>query len=322
MRRNFFRGLVLASGLILVMGVPQAQDSYPNKPVRMVVPFPPGSGTDIGARMLAQQLHASLGQTFVVENKPGAGGSIGAMEVVRAAPDGYTLLFASNSPAASNVALLKNMPYDPAKDLTAIGGVGDSMLVLMVRADHPAKNLQELIAYLKQHPGKTSAGYGSSSSQIAIALLNKLAKVDALQVPYKGIPLAITDTIGGVVDFTFVDLANAIAQAKGGQLRALGVTSSERATLVPEWPALGKELPGFDITPWLAVFGPANMPRDVVTKLSTAIAKALKDPEMREKLIATGMQPMEMSSEQLKRFVETEIVKWVQLAKDANIQPQ
>lgn len=321
MRRNFLRGLALAFGLAATLVV-QAQGSYPDKPVRLVVPFPPGSATDIGARMVARQLQATMGQPFVVDNKPGAGGSIGSMDVVRAAPDGYTLLFASNSPAASNVALLKNMPYDPAKDLTPIAGVGGSMLVLMVRADHPAKNLREFIAHLKQHPGKVSAGYGSSSSQTSIALLNKLAKVDVLAIPYKGIPLAVTDTIGGVVDFTFVDLANALPQAKGGKMRALGVTSSKRAALVPEWPALSETLPGFDITAWLAVFGPAHMPRQVVEKPNGAITGALQQPEVHEKLAATGMQPMVMSPEQLKQFVGTEITKWLQLARDANIQPQ
>lgn len=319
-RRNILQALVLAIGLG-TLAAAQAQ-ANPDRPVRLVVPFPAGSGTDIGARMLAQQLQAALGQPFTVDNKPGAGGSIGAMDVVRAAPDGNTLLFASNSPAASNVALLKNMPYDPQKDLTPIAGFGESMIVLMVRADHPAKNLNEFIAYLRERPGKVSAGYGSASSQAAIAMLNKLAKVDVLSVPYKGVPLAVTDTIGGVVDFTFVDLGNALAQAKGGKMRALGVSSAKRAQIAPDWPALAETLPGFDITAWLAVFGPPQLPRQAVDKLHAAITASLKDPQMREKLAATGMQPMPMTPEQLKAFVSSEVRKWVQLAKDANIQPQ
>lgn len=319
-RRNILKALVLALGLG-TLAAAQAQ-SGADKPVRLVVPFPAGSGTDIGARMLAQQLQAALGQTYTVDNKPGAGGSIGAMDVVRAAPDGNTLLFASNSPAASNVALLKSMPYDPQKDLTPIAGFGESMIVLMVRADHPAKNLNEFIAYLRERPGKVSAGYGSASSQAAIALLNKLAKVDVLSVPYKGVPLAVTDTIGGVVDFTFVDLGNALSQAKGGKLRALGVSSTKRAQIAPDWPALAETLPGFDITAWLAVFGPPQLPRQAVDKLHAAITASLKDPQMREKLAATGMQPMPMTPDQLKAFVSSEVRKWVQLAKDANIQPQ
>lgn len=320
MRRKFLQAMALALGFA-ALAAAQAQ-GYPEKPVRLVVPFPAGSGTDIGARLLSQQLQAALGQSFMVDNKPGAGGSIGAMDVVRAAPDGYTLLFASNSPAASNVALVRNMPYDPQKDLTPIAGVAESMLVLMVRADHPAKNLSEFLVYLRERPGKLSAGYGSASSQTSIALLNKLAKVDVLAVPYKGIPLAVNDTIGGVVDFTFVDMGNALPQVKGGKMRPLGVTSAKRPVLVPEWPALAETLPGFDITAWLAVFGPPNLPRQNVEKLSAAIADALKDPQVREKLAATGMQPMVMGPDQLKGFVAGEVRKWVQLAKEANIQPQ
>ncbi|WBY00686.1 tripartite tricarboxylate transporter substrate binding protein [Ramlibacter tataouinensis] len=322
MRRQFLQGLALAVGLAATLGVQAQGGGFPDKPVRLVVPFPPGSGTDIGARLLAQQLQAALGQPFVVDNKPGAGGSIGAMEVVRAAPDGYTLLFASNSPAASNVALLKSMPYDPTRDLAPIGGVGDSVMVLLVRNEHPAKSLKDFVAYLKQRPGKVSAGYGSSSSQTSIALLNKLAQVDVLAVPYRGIPLAVTDTIGGVVDFTFADLANGVAQVKGGKMRALGVTSAKRVAIAPDWPALGETWPGFDITAWLAVFGPAQMPAERVEKLSTAIAAALRSPELREKLAATGMQPMPMTPAQLKQFQGAEIAKWIQLARDANIEPQ
>lgn len=321
MRRHFIQALActFAFGPALLA---QAQVSYPERPVRLIVPFPPGSGTDIGARLLAQHLQARLGQPVVVDNRPGANGSIGAMDVVRAAPDGHTLLFASNSPAASNVALLKSMPYDPARDLTPIAGVGDSVLVLMVRADHPAKNLQEFIAYAKQRPGKLSAGYGSASSQAGIALLNKAARLDVLAVPYKGIPLAVTDAIAGVVDFTFVDLSNALAQARGGKMRALGVTASKRVALVPDWPALGETFPGFDITAWLALFGPANLPAEVVQKVHAAVDDALRQPALRERLETTGMQPMPMTPPELKRFVASEIVKWQQLARDANIQPQ
>jgi tripartite-type tricarboxylate transporter receptor subunit TctC len=320
MKRQFLKATLFALGLFSMASL-QAQ-GYPDKPVRLIVPFPAGSGTDIGARLLSQQLQTSLGQAFVVDNKPGAGGSIGAMEVVRAPANGHTLLFASNSAAASNVALLKTMPYDPQKDLTPIAGFGKSMLALMVRADHPARNLAEFIAYLRERPGKVSAGYGSASTQASIALLNKLAKVDVLPVPYKGVPLAVTDTLAGVVDFAFVDLGNALPQAKSGKMRALGVTSAERAQSQPDWPAIAETLPGFDITAWLAVFGPAQMPRQTVDTLNAAITAALKNPQMQEKLAATGMEPMPMGPDRLQAFVASEVRKWVQLAKDANIEAQ
>ena len=271
---------------------------------------------------MAQQLQSALGQSFVVDNKPGAGGSIAATEVIRAAADGHTLLFSSNSAVASNVALLKNMPYDPLKDFTPIAGIGENMLVLMIKAAHPAKNLQEFVSYVKQRPGKVTAGYGSSSSQVSIAVLNKLGKLDVLPVPYKGIPLAVTDVLGGTVDFTFVDLGNAMAQSKGGKLRALGITAPKRSPLAADWPALADTMPGFDITAWFAIVGPAGVPKDVVDKLNHAVGQALKNPEAMEKLASIGMQPMPLTPEQLKAFMGSEVSKWIRLVKDANLQPE
>ncbi|WP_421956422.1 Bug family tripartite tricarboxylate transporter substrate binding protein [Polaromonas sp.] len=319
--RFSFLGKLSATLALLASFAAQAQ-GYPDKPVRLIVPFPAGTGTDLTARIISQQLQVALGQSFIVDNKPGAGGSIGAMEVVRAAPDGYTLLFASNSAAASNVALLKNMPYDPVKDLAPIAGISDSMLVLMVRADHPAHNLEELMAYVKQRPGKVSAGYGSASAQASLAVLTKLGKVDVLPVPYKGIPQAVNDVMGGIIDFTFVDMGNALAQAKGGKMRALGVTSAKRSSLMPDWPALAEKMPGFDITAWLAVLGPAGLHRDVVDRLNRTLQQILQRPEVREKLAITGTQPMPKAPDQLQSFIRAEVVKWVQLAKDANLEPQ
>ena len=320
-RRPFLQSLALA--LVLAAGTGSAfAQAYPSRPVRMVVPFPAGSATDLAARVMAQQLTVSLGQSFIVDNKPGAGGSIAATEVIRSAPDGYTLLFSSNSAVASNVALLKNIPYDPLKDFTPVAGIGDNLLVLMVKAEHPARNLQEFVEYVRQRPGKVTAGYGSSSSQVSIAVLNKLGKLDTMPVPYKGIPLAVNDVLGGTVDFTFVDLGNAMAQARGGKLRPLGVTSPKRSAIVPDWPALSEAMPGFDITAWFAIVGPAGMPREVVDKLNGAVGAALKSPEAKEKLAGIGIQPMPMSPEQLRSFMGSEVAKWVRLVKEANIQPE
>lgn len=296
--------------------------AYPGRPVRLVVPFPAGSATDLAARVMAQQLGTALGQGFVVDNKPGAGGSIAAMEVIRSAPDGSTLLFSSNSAVASNVALLKNIPYDPLKDFSPIAGISDTMLALMVRSDHPARTVQEFLQFVQRRPGKVTAGYGSSSSQICISLLNKLGKVDAMPVPYKGIPLAVNDVLAGTVDFTFVDLGNAMAQARGGRLRSLGITSTKRSALVPDWPALNEAMPGFDITAWFALVGPAAMPRDVVAKLSGACAEALRHADVKERLAGIGMEPMVLAPDALKSFMATEVAKWVRLAREANIQPE
>ena len=310
---------VACSGMFVSGALAQ---TYPSRPVRLVVPFPPGSATDQAARVVGQQLSVSLGQSFVVDNKPGAGGSIAAMEVIRAAPDGHTLLFSSNSAISSNVALLKKIPYDPNKDFSAVTGIGETMLVLMVKNNFPAKNVQELIAHIKQRPGKVTAGYGSSTSQVSIAIFNKLAGVDALAVPYKGIPLAVNDVLGGTLDFTFVDIGNALAQARGGTMRALGVTSLKRNALAPDWPAIADVLPGFDVTAWFAVVGPAGLPKEVVEKFDAATEQALKSPELKTRLSTVGITPMLMPPEQLKAFIGTEIIKWTRIVKDANIQPE
>lgn len=313
--------LSLAAGLALAANSAIAQ-TYPNRPVRVIVPLPAGTATDMAARMLGQQLSVSLGQAFVIDNKPGASGSIGVMEMVRAAPDGYTLLLGSNSPLATNVALLKSMSYDPTRDFSPIAGFGETMHVLMVKSSFPAKTLPEFIAYVKQRPGKVSAGSTTSSTQVQIATLNKLAGLDLLTVPYKGIPATINDVMGGTLDVTLVDLANAMAQAKGGNLRALAVTSAKRNVLVPDWPAVAETLPGFAFPSWLGIVGPAGMPRDVVDKLNSAVAQALQQTESNDKLAAIGMTPMPMPPDQLKAFISTEITKWVRLAKEANIQPE
>ncbi len=319
--RTLGAALGVVMGLALTAAPAQAQD-YPTRPIKMIVPFPPGTATDMAARLVGQQLSLSLGQPIVVDNKPGAGGSIAAMEVVRSAPDGYTLLFSSNSAISSNVALLKKIPYDPNKDFTPVAGVGETALVLLVKTSSPVKNLQELVAYVKQRPGKVTAGYGSSSSQVSIAMLNKLGGLDTLLVPYKGIPLAVNDVLGGTLDYTFADIGNALAQTKGGTMRALGVTSPRRSPLVPEVPAIAELLPGFDITAWFAMVGPAGIPKDVVDKLNAATTQAIKPADMKDKLAHIGLSPMPLPPEQLKGFIGTEITKWTRLVKDANIQPE
>lgn len=318
MRRSTF----LAVGALVLAAPAALAQGYPARPIRMVVPFPAGAATDLAARVIGQQLSATLGQPVVVDNKPGAGGSIAAMEVVRSAPDGYTLMFASNSAISSNVALLKNMPYDPNKDFTPVAGTGETALVLLVKAGFPVKNLRELIAYGKSHQGRVNAGYGSSSSQISIATLDKLAGTQTLLVPYKGIPLAVNDVLGGTLDYTFADIGNAMAQVKGGNMRALGVTSTRRTPLMPDVPAIAEVLPGFDITAWFGIVGPAGMPRDVVDKLNAATTQVLKTPEMKDRLATIGLTPMPMAPEPFKGFIATEIVKWTRLAREANVQPE
>ena len=321
MKRSTF--LAAAAALALAgVATGAAAQSFPSKPIRMLVPFPAGAATDMAARVIGQQLSTVLGQPVVIDNKPGAGGSIAAMEVVRAAPDGYTLMFSSNSAISSNVALLKNIPYDPNKDFSPVAGTGETALVLLVKSGFPVKNVKELVAYIKAHPGKVNAGYGSSSSQISIATLDKLAGVETLLVPYKGIPLAVNDVLGGTLDYTFADIGNALAQVKGGNMRALGVTAGKRTPLMPDVPAIAEVLPGFDITAWFGIVGPAGMPRDVVDKLNAATTQVLRAPDMKDKLATIGLTPMPMAPDPFKGFIATEVVKWTRLAREANIQPE
>lgn len=316
------RTALLSVAALLAHRHPALAQTFPQRPVRLVVPFPAGTGTDLVARLIGQRLQSLLGQPFIVDNKPGAGGSIGAMEVVRAAPDGHTLLFSSNSAAASNVALLRNMPYDPARDLALVAGIGEGALVLMVRAEHPARTLDEFIDMARKQPGRLNGGYGSSSSQISLALLNKLAGLDTVPVPYKGIPLAINDLIAGSLDFSFVDTSNALAQAKGGKLRALAVTSPRRSSVTPDWPALAERLPGYDVTAWFAMLGPARLPADISGLLNSTVHRILTEPEVVAKLSAGGIAPLILDRQQLASFIPAEVVKWVRLAREANIQPE
>ncbi|MGH8734863.1 MAG: Bug family tripartite tricarboxylate transporter substrate binding protein, partial [Burkholderiales bacterium] len=199
--------------------------TYPSKAVKLVVPFPAGSATDQIARVVGQQLQESLGQPFVVENKPGAQGAIAATEVARAAPDGYTLMVGTNTPLAANPSLFKKLNYDPAKDFAPIARLGTISFMIMVRPDFPPKNYKQFLAHAKANPGKLSAGYGSAGSQVSQAMLRSMGRIEFIDVPYKGLPQAITDVLGGQISFTFADLANALAQIKGGKLRGMAVTS-------------------------------------------------------------------------------------------------
>jgi tripartite-type tricarboxylate transporter receptor subunit TctC len=317
----FVKAAAAALGLALAAGTAFAQTGS-GRPLRMIVPLPAGTATDLAARVLGQQMGSILGQPVVVDNKPGASGTIGVMEMVRAAPDGHTLLLGSNSPLATNVALVKNMPYDPRKDFTPINGFGETMHVLMVKPGFPARNLAEFLAYAKQRPGKVSIGSTTSSVQVQIATMNKLGGVELMAVPYKGIPATINDVIGGTLDATLVDLANALNHAKAGTLRPLAVTSLKRNALVPDWPAVSETLPGFDFPSWVGLVGPAGMPKDMVDKLNAAVTQALRHPDVTEKLVTIGMTPMIMTPEQFKAVIANDTVRWVRLARDANVQPE
>jgi tripartite-type tricarboxylate transporter receptor subunit TctC len=300
----------------------QAHAQYPNKPVKLVVPFPAGSATDQVARLAAQQLQEALKQPFVIDNKPGAQASIGAEFVAKSAPDGYTLMMTTNTPQAANVSLFKKLPYDPVKDFEPVVRLTTTSFMLMAKPDFPAANLKELLTHVRSQPGKYSAGYGSAGSQVSIAMMKAMGKLDVVEVPYKGIPQTVTDVLGGTLAFTFVDLSNALPQMKGGKLKGYAVTSEKRTPLAPDIPAMAEELKGYDLIAWFAIMAPAGTPKDIVQALYDASAKALQKNEVKEKFAAIGTDVAPMNPAQLGAFIKSEIAKWAVLVKQAGIQPE
>ena len=312
---------LLMALLMYVTGTVCAQ-TYPNKPVKVVVPFGAGSATDTVARQVGQLLSEALGQQFIVDNKPGANGTIGAEFVAKAAPDGYTLIMSTNTPHAANPSLMKKINYDPVKDFAPVGRVANIPFVLVVNNDIPAKSLNELIELVRREPGKYSYASGSSGSIISGAALASGAKIDLLHVPYKSIPPGLTDVIGGQVSMIFADLVTGLPQIRAGKVRALAVTSAEPSSLLPNVPPMGGVVKGFELVAWFALFAPANTPADIVRKLNAEVVKALARQDIRDKLAASGLTVQTSTPEELGAFQQSEIVKWAKLVKDAGIQPE
>ena len=313
---------LLAAALAASLPAIAAAQAYPNKPVKFVVPFPAGSATDQVARVTAQELQEAFGQPFLIDNKPGASGAIGAEQVAKSAPDGYTILVTTNTTQAANPSLFKKLPYDPVKDFAPIVRLGTTSFMLMARPDYPARNLKDFLTHARANSGKLSGGYGSAGSQVSLAMMASMGKFEVTMVPYKGIPQAITDVLGGTLNFTFVDLANALAQLKGGKLQGIAVTSEKRTALAPDVPSVAEALPGYELIAWMALMAPAGTPRDVIAKVHDAAARSLAKPSFGEALSRIGMDVGPMNPEQLARFIQLEIVKWAKLAKEAGIQPE
>jgi len=313
---------LLASALLATSSAALAQSggaAYPNKPVRLVVGFPPGGPVDTVARVLAKLLAAPFGQTVVVDNRAGANGVIGTDHVAKSAPDGYTLLMgASTMPIQAT--MTRNLPYDTLRDLTAIGGVSSAPLMLVVNPNVPAKNVRELIDYMKAQGGKVNYASPSSGSanHLAAELLKSSTGAQALHVPYKGGAPAEADLIGGQVAFMFNAVPSSLAHVRAGRLRALAVTSEKRAAVAPDIPTVAESgFPGFAVITWYGVFGPANLPREVVARINGDIQKALDTAEMKERLAGMGFEGMSGSSEQFGDFIRREIVKWAKVIKES-----
>jgi tripartite-type tricarboxylate transporter receptor subunit TctC len=296
--------------------------AYPTKAIKFVVPFPAGSATDVVGRIVAQAMGDALGQSGTVENKAGANGILGAESVKAATGDGYTFLVTTSTTQAANVSLYKKLPYDPVKDFTPIGKIGETGFILMVKSDFPAKDMKEFIAYGKANPGKMAYGWGSSGSLVSAALLGQLSGLDTVSVPYKGIPPALTDLLGGQLQFAFADVGNAVSQMNGGRLKGLGITTARRAGKAPQVPPIGDTVKDYAVSAWFGLMAPANLPPEVFAKVQSTFLAVMAKPDVREKIQNAGIDMDVQDSAQLAKTIDGEIKKWAVWVKAANITPE
>ena len=313
-------GLALIASPILVLAQPNAI-AYPTKPIRLVVPFPAGGATDIFARTLSQKLAEKIGATVVVENKPGAGGTLGSDLVAKSPPDGYTLLLATSSTHSIGPNLNPKMPYDAVRDFTPIGQVGNAPSIMLVPNSSPAKTIQEWIEFAKKNPGRLN--YASSGNGTIVQLTAELFKSQAglfvVHIPYKGTALAMPDLISGKVDVLFDSLPTGLPHVKDGRLRALGVTSAQRTNMAPGLPAIAEVLPGYESTTWFGLFGPQGLRPEIVARVNTAALQALADPEVKDKLQRLGIEALGTSPMQFTSMLASESAKWKKIITERKI---
>ena len=321
------RRSLLATSLALAAtaALPQLThaQAYPSKPITFVVPFAAGSATDQLARALGQSVGDQSKQPVIVDNKGGASGMIAAAQVAKAAPDGYTVLITTNTTHAANEHLYKKLSYDPVKDFAPITGLGKGGQVLVVRTDAPYKNVMDLVAAAKKAPGKLSFGSGSSSSRTAGEMFKQLSGTDILHVPYKSNPNAITDLLGGQIDFMITDTSTGVPQVKGGKLKALGVSTTERNPLLPEVPTIAEAgVKGYDMGYWFAAYAPAGTPPAAVAKLRELLAAATQSAGAKNFFDGSGSVAWTTSPEALAKFQADETAKWGKVIKAAGIEPE
>ncbi|MBN9475539.1 MAG: ABC transporter substrate-binding protein [Bordetella sp. SCN 67-23] len=302
---------------------PASAQSYPSQPIRMVVPFAAGSGTDQVARVLGQAMTAAANVTVVIENKPGANGFIAAQAVASAAPDGYTMLLTTNTTHAANQHLFKHLPYDPVKDYTPVALLRKGYQIMVVRADFPTRNVADFIALARKQPGKLNFGSGSSSSQVAGELFKQMANVELTHVPYKSNPQALNDLMGGQIDVVFVDTSSAITLVQGGKLRALAATSPVRLSMLPDVPTLDQAgLKGYEMSYWTAAYLPRGASKEATATLNKLLIDAVRSPEMAQLMAKTGTEVSIGSPVELAAFQAAESDKWARIIRAANIQPE
>jgi tripartite-type tricarboxylate transporter receptor subunit TctC len=293
--------------------------TYPAKPIRIVVGFPPGGGNDIIARLVGAKMQEAWGQAVVIDNKPGANSIIAAEFVAKSAPDGYTLLVNATGGMSVNPVLYAKLPYDPLKDFVPISMVGSFPLVLVVNPAVPANSVQELIAYAKANPGKLNYSSGSTAFQVAGEMFKQMTGIDVKHIPYKGSAASITAVIAGDVQMTIVDTPPLVQQIRAGKVKALAVTSPKRSASMPEVPAMAESVPGYEMVLWIGVFAPAGTPRDVAEKLSAEVMRIVRLADVREKLDAMGVEPLGNTSEQTAEWIRREIARYGPVVKAANI---
>jgi tripartite-type tricarboxylate transporter receptor subunit TctC len=313
--------LVAALAAMLFTAAAQAQ-SWPQKPVRFIVPFPPGGATDISARLLSQQLSEMWGQTIVIENRGGAGGGVGAAEAARAAPDGYTLFFPSGSVVTANQHVYARLNYDPEKDFVPITNVVTGPQVLVVPANSPYKTTKELISAAKAQPGRLTFGHAGIGSQTHLAAENfvNTARIDAIAVPYKGEGPALTGLVGGETSFAVTNLAAAVGHVNSGRLRALGVTSKASVPQLPTVPPIANTLPGFENAGWFGLVAPTGTPKEIIDKVYRDTKKALESTEMKARFYAQGLTPVGNSPDEMARAMKEETALWARVVRERKIQ--
>lgn len=314
--------LYLAALCALLSTAAQAQ-TFPSRYITIVVPFAAGSGSDTAARIVAQHLGPALSANIVVENKVGATGALAASAVARAAPDGHTLLLATNSTHGSNPSLFKSLPYDPVRDFAPIARIGIFTYFLVVNPELPARSAQELVAYGKANPDKLSYAAGSSTSLVMAETFKRETGLSILKIPYRSNPPALTDLVGGRVSMMFVDISSAIGFAKAGTLRPLAITSRERSNILPELPTIREAVvPNFAIESWTGLLAPAGTPAPIVDKLNAEVLKILERPDVRQRMLDLGVDLRPNSPQDFTQFIRNEIEQWSVLVKAAGIEPE
>ncbi len=320
----FQRRQLLALPLALTLGAAAsgsalAQDKYPSKPVTIIVPQAAGGANDAIARVIAQKLAEITGQSFVIENRTGAGGNVGTAAAAKARPDGYTLMITADSAMVINPSLYKSTGFDPIKDFEPIGPVATAGYVLVANPAFPAKNVAELVTLAKQTPGKInigSAGNGPLNHLIG-EMLGKATGIDLTHVPYKGSSAAVTDLVAGQVQVSVQSLPSSISFIRSGKLKVLGVVNTKRVPALPDSPTIGETVKGFGATPWYGMFAPAGTPKAIVAQLNAAIAKALESKDVQERLAGVGCEPFRSTPEQFATLVRDDLPRWAKIVKDS-----